>query len=206
MKNGLLFFFCFAFFGAFAQNESSKFSIAVEAGGNYGVVSPISSFTSPKYLLGYDFSIVPKYQITPKISGSLRIQGSKKGFSTEPFWIAYRVDYLTVNPQIDFRLFNFIEISGGGYLSNRLGHSTKYVQTEEWRSDGGIDISQNDFGFTIQTKIYLSKMYLYGSFAKGYKEMSVCGLVDTGSNDCTSPPNEFFRSFHFGIGYVFMER
>lgn len=186
------------------QISYGQFSIGLEGG---GVLSNV------KYDGGYDFlqrststnyfiSLAPRHSFNKKLSFIADISYIQKGYkvdfrSTSDKSI-YRLSYLNITPQIEYKAHKNLGIGLGFYGGSKLKEQLKFPD-EDWSKTPGL-FKSLDVGLTGSIRGYYKNFYLKVTYEYGLQNITNAFFTDdTGTFIDTTIKN---RSFQIGLGYL----
>jgi hypothetical protein len=219
MRNLTLLFFCSALLllASTLRGQDRAFSIAIQAGPTFSTMKPDPSDAfEQKFRIGFFAGANLRWALSERWSVPIDVQFSQRGFyyNSEGTFIIqngqfalyrgrvdYRLSYIDIAPQIEFRPIQLLGIAVGPYMSYRMGESVKYGDVIDWTSTKDTELfNDTDLGLTAKLSGNLGTVSLFASFQFGLSDLSNIILTDANGQ-----PVQVLglknRAFLVGLGY-----
>ncbi|MCB9316747.1 MAG: PorT family protein [Lewinellaceae bacterium] len=177
------------------QAQKRTFTVDLQAGPVFSTVKPDPSDAfDAKFRVGFFAGANLCLTFSEKWAVPIAVQYSQRGFQYETegaFFIQngqlalyrgrvdYRLGYLDVQPQLEFRPVEALGIAVGPYLSFRLAEQIKLGDVIDWTSTKDDELfASTDFGLAAKLTGNLGPAYLFAAFQLGLSNISNVELTD----------------------------
>ncbi len=188
------------------QITHAQFSLGIEAGANFSVVkfSGLDE-ADPEFAFGMNAGIAPRYSFDDHISVLADISYSMKGYRLayaldDDVSLNYRNTYLTLTPQLAYRITEFLGISAGPFLGIKLYEGTRLLDND-WVNTGDLElIESTDYGFMVALRAFLDRFYLKVAYEHGLQDIGNVSYTDIDGN--SMDVKTYTRNIQVGLGYL----
>ena len=200
MKN-IFFASCLIFI---SSNLQAQFKFSIGGGANFSnlIVKNLDSF-KPRANTNYFLSVKPEFSLTENLSVAVDIQFSQKGFGLGDDSLqahgGYKLQYLDLIPQVQYKIINQLGIYGG--LGIGIRGSEKYKINGAWEEAVTKISSGTDFTYVFGIRVFpTDKLFIHAHYAGSMSSFYDVIFTDIQGNEIENV-NTRLRNFQLGIGY-----
>lgn len=154
------------------------------------------------------FGIIPKYQITEKLSISCNVEYSSKGYqfpiigtNMSESNVKVRLDYIDFIPKIEYSPIRAISFGAGMYIGAKLDENFKLAGSD-WENPSMEVFEDSDIGLVGSIRGNFKNFFVMVGYNYGLKNIG--GVTYTNSNgEPFAESKEVNRNLQVGVGYFF---
>lgn len=199
-------------------SQDNRFSVGIQAGPMFATVNPHPEVLEAGFRTGFFAGANARWAFTDSWTVQGNMQFSQRGFNyiTRGTWIIldgqaasftgqvdYRISYLDVVPQIEFKPIRYIGIAAGPYFSWQLGESIRYGEVIDWTSTKeNNQFDTADLGLAGKLSGNIGRLTVFVSYMHGLTNISKIIIID-GTGTHLGRLSAYNRAIAAGAGFNF---
>jgi len=181
----------------------AQVSIGVGGGLNYATADfQPDGLIEVEHATYYFLTFAGRYTFSERWSAALDLEYTQRGYDTgndsQTTFMAWRVGYFDINPEIEYRFIPCLGIAAGPYLGIKINEAFRFE--DEGFSNSAFDLVEDgDLGITGSLRAHFGGLDLFLAYQHGLRNIST--LLFTDENGITSGTKQFNRTWQLGVLY-----